>query len=91
MNFSDDGSKLYFGTAPKIMPLPKDTLLDEEKTRVDIWNWKDGRLQSQQLKELDSDLKQSYMAIYRIPDKKMIQLADSVITRVRTIKKGMRR
>ncbi len=88
MNFSDDGSKLYFGTAPKIMPLPKDTLLDEEKTRVDIWNWKDGRLQSQQLKELDSDLKQSYMAIYRIPDKKMIQLADSVITRVRTIKKG---
>jgi dipeptidyl aminopeptidase/acylaminoacyl peptidase len=88
LSFSDDGSKLYFGTAPKIMPMPKDTLLDEEKTRVDIWNWQDGRLQSQQLKELDNDLKQSYSAVYRIPDKKVVQLADTLITRIKTIKKG---
>ena len=88
MNFSDDGSKLYFGTAPKILPQPKDTLLDEEKYKLDIWNWQDGRLQSQQLKELDSDLKQSYQAIYRIPDNRVIQLGDTVITRIKTLGKG---
>jgi len=88
LSFSDDGNKLYFGTAPKILPQPKDTLLDEEKTKLDIWNWQDGRLQSQQLKELDNDLKQSYQAVYRIPDNKIIQLGDTLITRVKTISKG---
>ncbi len=88
LNFSDDGTKLYFGTAPKILPQPKDTLLDEEKTKVDVWNYQDGRLQSQQLKELDADLKQNFLAVYRIPEKKMIQLADTLLNRVRTIKKG---
>lgn len=88
MNFSDDGSKLYFGTAPKILSQPKDTLLEEEKSKLDIWNWQDGRLQSQQLKELESDLKQSYQAVYRIPDNKIIQLADTLITRIKTIGKG---
>ena len=88
MSFSEDGSKLYFGTAPKILPQPKDTLLDEEKAKIDVWNWQDGRLQSQQLKELDNDLKQSYMTEYRIADKKVIQLADTLIERVKTIKKG---
>ena len=88
ISFAENGSKLYFATAPKILPEPKDTLLEEEKTKVDIWNWKDGRLQPQQLKELDNDLKQSYMAVYCIQDKKIFQVADTLITRVRTIQKG---
>ena len=88
INFAEDGRKLYFGTAPKILPAPKDTLLEEDKTKVDIWNWKDGRLQPQQIKELDNDLKQSYMAVYGIQDQKIIQIADTLITRVRTIQKG---
>jgi len=88
ITFSEDGSKLFFGTAPKILPQPKDTLLEEEKTRIDLWNWQDGRLQSQQLKELDNDLKQSYLAVYRIGEKKLVQLADTLITRIKTIRKG---
>ncbi|MEI7421335.1 MAG: prolyl oligopeptidase family serine peptidase [Prolixibacteraceae bacterium] len=88
LSFSEDGSKLYFGTAPKILAQPKDTLLDEEKSRLDIWNWQDGRLQSQQLKELENDLKQSYQAVYRIPDNSVIQLSDTLISRIKTIGKG---
>lgn len=88
MSFSEDGSKLYFGTALRQLPLPKDTLLDEEKCRIDLWNWQDGRLQSQQLKELESDLKQSYQALYRIGEKKVVQLADTLVSRIRTIQKG---
>ena len=88
MNFSEDGGKLYFGTAPKILSQPKDTLLDEEKAKIDLWNWQDGRLQSQQLKELESDQKQSYLAVYRIGEKRFVQLADTLITRVKTIRKG---
>lgn len=88
LSFSDDGSKLYFGTAPKKMPEPKDTLLEEEKVKVDIWSWNDGRLQSQQLKRLEDDLKKTYLAGYRIVDKRIVQLADTLLDQVRTFRKG---
>ncbi|MDO9254270.1 MAG: prolyl oligopeptidase family serine peptidase [Bacteroidales bacterium] len=86
--FSDDGNKLYFGTAPKKLPESKDTLLDEEKVKVDIWSWNDGRLQSQQLKKLDDDLKKNYLSVYRIAEKRIVQLADTLMEQVRTFRKG---
>ncbi len=88
LSFSDDGSKLFFGTAPKKMPEPKDTLLEEEKVKVDIWSWNDGLLQSQQLKRLEDDLKKTYLAEYRFSDKRIVQLADSLAEQVRTFRKG---
>lgn len=88
LSFSDDGSKLYFGTAPKKFPESKDTLLEEEKVKVDVWSWDDSRLQSQQLKRLDDDLKKTYLAVYRIADKRIVQLADTLVEQVRTFRKG---
>jgi dipeptidyl aminopeptidase/acylaminoacyl peptidase len=88
LSYSDDGSKLYFGTAPKKHPESKDTLLEEEKVKIDVWSWNDTRLQSQQLKRLDDDLKKTYQALYRIEDKRIVQLADTLIDQVRTFRKG---
>jgi len=88
LSYSDDGSKLYLGTAPKKLPESKDTLLEEEKVKVDIWSWNDTRLQSQQLKRLDDDLKKTYQAVYRIADKRIVQLADTLVEQVRTFRKG---
>jgi len=88
LSFADDGSKLYFGTSPKKLPESKDTLLDEEKVKVDIWSWNDARLQSQQLKSLDDDLKKSYQSVYRIDDKRIVQLADTLVDQVKTFGKG---
>ena len=88
LSYSDDGSKLYFGTAPKKLPESKDTLLEEEKVKIDVWSWNDTRLQSQQLKRLDDDLKKTYQAVYRIADKRIVQLADTLLEQVRTFRKG---
>ncbi len=88
LGFADDGSKLYFSTAPKKLPESKDTLLDEEKVKVDIWSWDDGRLQSQQLKSLDRDQKKNYLSVFHIADKMIVQLADTVVEQVRTFRKG---
>jgi len=88
LSYSDDGSKLYFGTAPKKLPESKDTLLEDEKVKVDVWSWNDTRLQSQQLKRLDDDLKKNYQAVYRIEDKRIVQLADTLLDQVRTFRKG---
>ena len=73
VEFSKDGSKLYFGTAP--IRLPKDTMLvDFELAKVDVWNYKDDYLQTQQLKNLETDLKKSYGAVYHLNNDKMVQL-----------------
>ncbi|MEI6765464.1 MAG: prolyl oligopeptidase family serine peptidase [Bacteroidota bacterium] len=81
-SFSDDGSLLYFGTAPKPLTEPKDTLLDDEKIKLDLWAWTDGRLQSQQLKDLDADKKKSFTAVWDFTQNKMIQLADDSLSSI---------
>jgi dienelactone hydrolase len=86
--FSGDGTRLFFGTAPKIPEEPEDTLLAEEKYTVDIWNWKDPLLQSQQKKQLNSEKKRTYLAVYHIEASKMVQLADEELRSVRTGFKG---
>ena len=71
--FAHDGSRLFFGTVPE--PLLADTtVLKEDKAVLDIWSWTDGRLQPQQLSNLDRDKKKSYLAVYHLKSKKYVQL-----------------
>jgi dipeptidyl aminopeptidase/acylaminoacyl peptidase len=73
INFSKTGNRLFFGTAP-IQP-PKDTsLIDIDFVKVDIWNYKDDYLQTQQLFRLNNDLKRNYLAVYDFADGTMKQL-----------------
>ncbi|MFC7668360.1 hypothetical protein ACFQT0_13970 [Hymenobacter humi] len=73
VQFSDNGEKLFFGTAPD--PIPQDTTLVEfEHAKLDIWNYKDDYLQPMQLKNLKKDLQRNYLAvIYPKQDNKFIQ------------------
>lgn len=75
-NFSRDGKKLFFGTAPKIEALPKDTLIDEEKVHVDVWNWKDPLIQPHQKKQLEKEQKRNFKAVYIPAKEQMVQLCD---------------
>ncbi|HMG09676.1 MAG TPA: hypothetical protein VK609_14285, partial [Mucilaginibacter sp.] len=62
--FSKSGSNLFFGTAP--IPKPADTtIVDFEVAKLDIWNYKDDYLQPQQLKNLQTELKRSYLAVIK--------------------------
>lgn len=88
MYFNESGSELYFGTQPKPIPAVKDTLTDDEKVSVDIWNWKDIKLQPQQLKELKREKKRSYVAVYYPSDDKLVQLANEKIKSVKINKKS---
>lgn len=86
LTFTEDGRRLYFGIAPKIYSPPKDTLLDEEKFKLDIWNTDDDRLQSQQMKELEKDKKKTYDVAYNISENIFITIADSIIQEVKYAK-----
>lgn len=77
LNFSKDGNKLYFGIAP--VKTPKDTtLVDFENARLDIWGYKDDYLQPMQLKNLDRDLKKSYLSAIEVfsSEPKIVPLTD---------------
>lgn len=85
--FSRDGKRIFFGVAPKPLKEPKDTLLTNEKAVVDVWNWQDERLQPQQLKEKETDLKKSLLSVYDLERKKMLVLAEDTLT-IRTLDRG---
>ena len=75
LNFSRNGERLFFGTAP--IPTPKDTnIVEFQVAKVDIWNYKDDYLQPMQLKNLDRELKRNYAAVYFPLQQRMIQLGD---------------
>lgn len=81
--FSKNGTNLFFGTAP--IPKPADTtIVDFEVAKLDIWNYKDDYLQPQQLKNLQTELKRSYLAVIRPedPESKQLQLGSKAIQEV---------
>ena len=82
LGFSENGSRLFFGTAPK--PMEKDTTVpDFEKPQLDIWSWHDDYIQPGQLLTLNEDLRQAYTAYINLDpttnepvNGKIIQLGD---------------
>lgn len=86
--FSEDGAKLFFGTAESPEPAPKDTIPDDEKPKLDIWHWQDLKIQPQQKVEAEREKKRTYLAVYHIDLERFIQLADPQIQDVSILQKG---
>lgn len=87
LQFSKDGKKLYFGTAP--IKAPKDTtLVDFELARLDVWHYNDDYLQPQQLKQLEQELRRSYMAVIRPGEDKIVQLGAEDAERIQLVDEG---
>ncbi len=79
--FSKDGTKLFFGTNPK--PVVADTtLLPEEIVSVEVWNWQDKKLQTQQKVSLEEDKKRSYLSVVHLDNIKIIQLGFAEIPNI---------
>lgn len=87
ISFSKNAAKLYFGVG--VIRAPKDTnLVDFELARLDVWNYKDDYLQTQQLKNLDAELKRSYLSVINISDNKLVQLGDSSVENITWVNEG---
>lgn len=87
VSFSRDGKKIFFGVAA-IQP-PKDTMLvDFELARLDIWHYNDDYLQPQQLKQLDKELKRSYVAVTIPGTDKIVQLGDENAENIFLVNEG---
>ncbi len=86
--FSDNAGRLYFGTAPIPEPEPEDTLLSDEKYRLDVWHWKDPYIQPQQLVQRQREQRRTYNAVYHIDRGQMVQLAREDMPDLSTIQGG---
>jgi len=82
LDFSKSGNRLFFGTAPP--PLhPDTTKLPEELAVVEVWNYKDQRLYTQQNISLNQDKLRSYTTMFNINDGKISQLEQEDMNQVR--------
>lgn len=87
LSFSENGKRLFFGTAQKPVEEPKDTLLPEEKYSLDIWSYHDPLLQPQQKVQLKNEQQRTFIAVYHLPKAKMVQLANEEMPSVRFLQK----
>lgn len=89
LNFSKDGTKLFFGIAPE--KKPKDTtLVDFENAKLDIWGYKDDYLQTIQLRNVDREARRSFLSVIDVysSDPKVIPLTDKKIPDASLINEG---
>jgi len=75
--FSESGRRLLFGLAP-IRPVKDTTIPDFEKAGLDVWNYKDDNLQPAQLKNLERDLKKSYLCMLDAGSSNIVQFGSDV-------------
>ena len=81
MSFSKDGRRLFLGANVTPTPVPKNT---PEPMQVDLWNWHDTRLQSEQKVESDDDRKRTYMGVYQLDTQRYVQLGSPNLAEIET-------
>ncbi len=81
--FSDNGERIYFGTAPWVEPAPEDSTLEEDRVTVDIWHWRDAALQPEQLLQADGERHRNYLAVVHLDRERVVQLAQLDMREVR--------
>ncbi len=79
--FTEDGNKLIFQIKPPEI-LQDTSLLDNEIVNVEVWNYKDGRLHTQQNVRLNDEKKRGYNVIHHIKQNKFVQLEDQKVKEV---------
>ncbi|QIA07390.1 S9 family peptidase [Draconibacterium halophilum] len=87
LSFSDNGERLFFGTAP-ILPEKDTTKLEEEIPALDVWHWNEERLQTVQLNNKKRDLKKTWLAVVHLNEQKTVQLETERFSRIRKIQNG---
>ncbi len=88
LSFSENGQRVLLRTKENPEPEKKDSLLPEEKFKVDIWNWKDYYLQPQQLVGVKRERNKTYLGVYFLEESKYIQMEGDGLELVTIGQKG---
>ena len=87
LGFSKSGKRLFFGSS-MIQP-PKDTtLVEADLVKIDIWHYNDDYLQTQQLVQLNNEMRRSYLTVYDIEKRSIKQLGSAEIPQIMQTNEG---
>ncbi|MEM6376703.1 MAG: hypothetical protein AAF705_00690, partial [Bacteroidota bacterium] len=87
LDFSKNGERLGFGIAPP--PVLEDTtLLPEEKVSVEVWNYKDKLLYTEQEVRANREKRRTYACVWLKDSKKIVQLGSEEVPDVRPSVEG---
>jgi len=85
--FAEEADRYYFNIAP-IAAQEDSTILEEDKANVEIWNYKDPMLYTQQNKRSKREKERSYTVMYDLENKKFLQLNDIADSEIRVDSKN---
>ncbi len=88
LSFSENGRRLFFGTAPRPEPEPEEEIPEWEKVELDIWNWRDPLLQPQQLVERQRERERTYLAVAHLDRVRVVQLGSRAVPDVEVGSEG---
>lgn len=71
LTWNEAGTQLFHGIKEQQTEIKKE---DELKANVDVWHWKDERIQSRQIVESKRDQRSTFQSVLNIDSKKFIQL-----------------
>jgi dipeptidyl aminopeptidase/acylaminoacyl peptidase len=77
--FTDDENYLFFGKYKRIEPEKKDSLLESEKPKLDIWHYQDKTIQPQQLVNIKRDEKRNYLCVLDLITDSLVQLSNDTL------------
>ena len=89
VDFSEDGDRLFFGTAPRPEPEPDEEILDADRVTLDIWNWRDPYLQPMQLVQANRERNRSYLAVMHEGRDGVVQLGTASVPDVTRTQTGI--
>jgi len=87
LEFSPDGRRLFFGTAPQPRRQEPDRK-NEEWPQVQVWSWNEPVQASVQLHNLKEEQKRSYRAMVELSTGRILQLADPALPAVSLSDRG---
>lgn len=77
--YNNNDSDLFFGLMKQPTIIQKDTLPESEKATVDLWHWKDLKIQPQQVVELKRDQLHSNLAVLHLNSKEIVELGNDTL------------
>ena len=86
LTWNEAGTQLFFGVKAQQTELKKD---DELKANVDVWHWKDERVQSRQIIQAKRDRKSTFTAVLNLGNKSFMQLENEDMPSVRFSEKNV--
>ena len=88
LSFSENGQRLFFGTAPRPLPEPEDSTPDDEKVVLDVWHWRDPYIQPMQLRQVERERRRTYQAVVHLRDGRVVQLATPDVPEIVLVRRG---